>query len=73
MTFIDWVVFILFIGSLVFGIDKHLWVKEIEKDLKLLLGDFEVSRDAASSKTCACCRQTVIAQVKSLIRNHFVL
>ncbi len=63
----------LVIAVLIWGIDRHLCLKEIEIDLKDHLGDLLVVRDTAVDKICACCTQSRVLEFKALIRKHFKL
>ena len=63
----------LFIAVLIWGIDRHLCLKEIEIDLKDHLGDLLVARDSAENQVCACCAQSRVLEFKALIRKHFKL
>jgi hypothetical protein len=56
----------------VFALDRHLILKEVERDLKECLGDLEVLRDA-SSADLRVHFSAQVAATKSLIRNHFKL
>lgn len=51
-------------------IDKHLYLKDVEKDLKLTLGDFLVARDLSSDQVRVH-YQASVSSLKSLIRRHF--
>jgi hypothetical protein len=73
MGILDWALLIVFIGSLIWGADRHLCLKDVEIDLKEYLGDLLVSRDSSVGEACKCCRQNTIYSVKSLIRKHFKL
>jgi hypothetical protein len=59
--------------TLIWGIDRHLNLKDVEISLKDYLGDLLVSRDSALSKTCECCAQSRVLELKTLIRKHFKL
>jgi hypothetical protein len=70
MTIADWILFIAFLVVAVFGIDRHLCLKDVEKDLKLYLNDLSVARDLAEGSVKVHYQATVSA-VKTLIRIHF--
>lgn len=72
MSAIDWIVFVLFLGSLLWAIDRQIEIKDVEKDLKLYLGDLLVARDLAESHTKVHYHANVSA-TKTLIRKHFKL
>ena len=72
MDFVIWICVVLFIAVLIWGIDRHLCLRDIEIDLKLYLGDLLVSRDS-KSKSCECCAQARVLELKALIRKHFQL
>lgn len=72
MDFVIWLCAVLFIAVLIWGIDRHLCLRDIEIDLKLYLGDLLVSRDS-SPKNCECCAQARVLELKALIRKHFKL
>lgn len=67
---------IIFVGVIViliiWGADRHLWVKEIEKDLKNYLGDVEVAREVSEPPVRVHFNAQVFA-IKTLIRKHFEL
>ena len=73
MGIADWVFLVLFLAVLIWGIDRHLCLKEIEIDLKDHLGDLLVARDVAVTELCACCTQSRVLEFKALIRKHFKL
>jgi hypothetical protein len=54
----------------IFGIDRYLRLRDVENDLKLLLGDFLVARDVAEGRARVHYQASALA-VKSLIKNHF--
>ena len=58
---------------LLWGLDRHLNLRDVEISLKDYLGDLLIARDSAVSKTCACCAQARILELKALIRKHFTL
>ena len=62
-----------FLGILLWGINRHLILRQVEIDLKDYLGDLLVSRDSTKTRECACCRQNSIFAIKGLIRKHFKL
>ena len=62
----------VFLGTVIWAVDRHLCLKQIEIDLKDYLGDLLVSRDSVVGD-CKCCRQNAILSLKSLIRKHFKL
>ena len=72
MEIIIWCVVALFIILAYVAIDRHFWVKEIEKDLLMYLGDVEVARDASEPPFRVHFNAQVFA-IKSLIRKHFEL
>lgn len=53
-----------------FVIDKHLRLRDVENDLKLLLGDFLIARDIAEGRARVHYQATVVA-IKRLIKDHF--
>lgn len=53
-----------------FGIDRHLRLKDVENDLQLLLGDFMIARDIADGRARVHYQATVVA-IKRLIKDHF--
>lgn len=67
---------IIFVGVIViliiWGADRHLWVKEIEKDLKNYLGDVEVAGEVSEPPVRVHFNAQVFA-IKTLIRKHFEL
>ena len=67
---LDFVLVALSVVLLIWGADRHLCLKDVEKDLKLLLGDFLVARDCSEGHVKVHYQATVSA-LKSLIRNHF--
>lgn len=73
MTGIDWFLIVVFLGSLVWGIDRHLCLRDVEISMKDYLGDLLVSRDSARDKLCECCAQSRVLEFKTLIRKHFNL
>lgn len=64
--------FLLFLGAMIFAFDRHSWIKEIEIDLKDLLGDSLVARDAADG-AIKVHYQAQVNALKTLIRKHFKL
>ena len=53
MDYVVWLGFsAVFIAVLIWGIDRHLCLKEIEIDLKDHLGDLLVARDSAENQVC---------------------
>ena len=64
---------VVFIGTVIFAVDRYLLVKEIEADLNDYLGDLLVVRDTAKYKICMCCMNARVLEVKNLIRKHFKL
>lgn len=64
-------IFLSVIGlALLWGLDRHLALKDVEKDLKIYLGDVLIARDVAEPKFRAI-YATQVSQVKQLIRSHF--
>lgn len=59
-----------FVVLILLLIDKHLYLKDVEKDLKLTLGDFLVARDLSSDQVRVH-YQASVSSLKSLIRRHF--
>jgi hypothetical protein len=59
-----------FIVLILFLVDRHLCLKDVEKDLKLTLGDFLIARDLSSDQVRVHYQATV-SSLKSLIRRHF--
>jgi hypothetical protein len=72
MEVIIWCVVALFIILAYIAIDRHFWVKDIEKDLKLYLGDVVDARDCSEPPFRVHFDAQVFA-LKSLIRKHFEL
>lgn len=60
----------LILGFAIWGLDRQLCLKDVEKDLKLLLGDFLIARDSSSGRIRTHYEATVVT-LKTLIRNHF--
>lgn len=66
-------IFLSVIGlALLWGLDRHLALKDVEKDIKEYLGDVLVARDSADPKFRAIYASQV-GQIKQLIRSHFKL
>ena len=61
---------VVIVALVIFAADRHLCLKDVEKDLKLMLGDFMIARDLSSDQTKVHYQATVSA-VKSLVRRHF--
>ena len=68
-----WICVAIAVAAIGWGLDRHLFLKEIEIDLREHLGDLLVVRDSAKSKTCECCTQSRVLEFKALIRRHFKL
>ena len=64
---------VICLGAVIFAVDRHLWIKEIEADLNNLMGDLLVARDSAKYKMCVCCMNARVLELKNLIRKHFKL
>ena len=62
----------LFVLAVLFALDRQLWIKEIETDLKNYLGDVMVARDVAE-KPFKVHFEAQVSAIKSLIRKHFTL
>jgi hypothetical protein len=63
---------LVFLGTVIWGADRALILKQVEIDLKEYLGDVLVARDASD------CPQRVhfdaqVFALKTLIRKHFTL
>lgn len=54
------------------AVDRHLCLKDLEKDLKEYLGDLLVARDCSEGQVRVHYQATV-SGIKSLIRRHFNL
>ena len=61
---------VIILALVIFAADRHLCLKDVEKDLKLMLGDFLVARDCSEGRIKVHYQATVSA-VKQLIRTHF--
>ena len=72
MEIFGWIWVFVFVVLVVFAFDRHLWVKEIEADIKEYLGDRLTVRDASPDEI-RCHFNAEISSLKSLIRKHFVL
>ena len=59
--------------TFIWGLDRHLNLRDVEISLKDYLGDLLVSRDSAVNKTCECCTHSRILELKAIIRKHFKL
>jgi len=59
--------------TFLWALDSRLNLRDVEISLKDYLGDLLVSRDSAVNKTCACCAQSRVLELKTLIRKHFKL
>ena len=70
---VDLGVFVLLLSLALWGADRHLCLKDVEKDLKLYLGDLLVVRDSLEKGTCHSCRNLSVLSLKMLIRKHFTL
>ena len=70
----DWLIYLLvaalIITLAVWGADRQLCLNDVEKDLKLMLGDFMIARDLSSDQIKVHYQATV-STVKSLVRRHF--
>ena len=64
------VIIAAFVILALFAIDRHFYLKDVEKDLKLTLGDFLIARDLSSDQVRVHYQATV-SSLKSLIRRHF--
>ena len=64
------VIIAAFVILALFAIDRHFYLKDVEKDLNLLLGDFLIARDLSSDQVRVHYQATV-SSLKSLIRRHF--
>jgi hypothetical protein len=73
MDFVIWLCVAIFVVVLLWGIDRHLCLKDIEIDLKCQLGDLLVSRDTSLDEICRGCAQSRVLELKALIRKHFKL
>jgi hypothetical protein len=67
----EWLVLIGFLVLAGWGIDRHLRLRDIEIALKDHLSDLETA--SPLTKTCECCLQSRIMEIKHLIREHFKL
>lgn len=72
MEIFGWIIVLAVLILVIFAADRCLWVKEIEKDLNLYLGDVLVLRDASESPHRVHF-EAEVARVKTLIRKHFKL
>ena len=63
---------LLLIGSVIFAVDRHLWIKEIETDLKNYLGDILVAKRLSEDPYTVHFEAQALA-LKALIRKHFKL
>ena len=68
--FTVWIFLSLLGLALLWGWDRHMELKDIEKELKEYLGDLEVARDV-SEPSLRVHFVATISQVKSLIKRHF--
>ncbi len=67
-----WFFLVCFLLACLWGWDRALALKDVEKDLKAYLGDTLVARDLADPKVRVH-YAAVVSQLKQLIRNHFKL
>lgn len=72
MTIVYLILTAVFVIVLLFAIDRHLCLKDVEKDLKIYLGDLLVARELVEGNVRVHYQATV-ASIKTLIRTHFKL
>jgi hypothetical protein len=70
---IIWLCIAIAVGSFIWGVDRHLSLRDVEISLKDYLGDLLVDTHTAASKTCECCTRSRVLDIKTLIRKHFKL
>ena len=71
-TIIEAVCGVLFVLAVLFAVDRHLWIKEIETDLNNFLSDSLAACDVAEDSVRVHYQAQVNA-IKALIRKHWKL
>jgi hypothetical protein len=66
----EWLLFIGFLVVAGWGVDRHLRLRDLEIAFKGHLNDLLALRNTAP-KSCLCCLQSRILELKALIREHF--